>query len=138
MGAHPSRAWRPSPIIDLLVGVKSLPEARSRFLEPLEALGYAYIPEYESWLPEELFFRRGIAGPWTHHVHMMEPSNPRWEGLVVFRDYLRSHPEIAVAYGNLKKALALVLNDDIAAFRSAKGPFVQAVMARARAEKASG
>jgi GrpB-like predicted nucleotidyltransferase (UPF0157 family) len=126
------------PIIDLLVGVKSLPEARSCCLEPLGALGYAYIPEYESWLPEELFFRKGIRGPWTHHVHMMEPSNPRWEGFVVFRDYLRSHPEIAAAYGNLKKALALVLNEDIAAFRNAKSPFVQAVMVQARAWKASG
>jgi len=126
------------PIIDLLVGVKSLPEARSCCLEPLGALGYAYMPEYESWLPEELFFRKGIRGPWTHHVHMMEPSNPRWEGFVVFRDYLRSHPEIAAAYGNLKKALALVLNEDIAAFRNAKSPFVQAVMVQARAWKASG
>jgi GrpB-like predicted nucleotidyltransferase (UPF0157 family) len=126
------------PIIALLVGVKSLPEARSCCLEPLSALGYAYIPEYESWLPEELFFRKGIGGPWTHHVHMMEPSSPRWEGFVVFRDYLRSHPEIAAAYGNLKKALALVFNEDIAAFRDAKSPFVQAVMMQARAWKASG
>ena len=125
------------PIIDLLVGVKSLPEARSCLLEPLAALGYAYVPEYESWLPEELFFRRGVGGPWTHHVHMMEPSNPRWEGFVLFRDYLRSHPEIAAAYGNLKKALALVFDEDIAAFRNAKSPFVRAVMAKARVEKAS-
>ena len=58
--------------------------------------------------------------------------------VVVFRDYLRSHPEIAAAYGNLKKALALVFNEDIAAFRNAKNPFVQAVVAQARAEKASG
>jgi GrpB-like predicted nucleotidyltransferase (UPF0157 family) len=56
----------------------------------------------------------------------------------VFRDYLRSHPEIAAAYGNLKKALALVFNEDIAAFRDAKRPFVQAVMVQARAWKASG
>lgn len=56
----------------------------------------------------------------------------------MFRDYLRSRPEIAAAYGNLKKALALVFNEDIAAFRNAKSPFVQAVMAQARAEKASG
>ena len=124
------------PIIDLLIGVKSLPDARSSFLEPLATLGYAYMPEYESWLPGELFFRKGVDGPWTHHVHMMEPSNPRWEGFIVFRDYLRSHPEIAAAYGHLKKALALVFDQDIAAFREAKSPFVRAVLAKARAEKA--
>ena len=124
------------PIIDLLIGVKSLPDASSSFLEPLATLGCSYVPEYESWLPGELFFRKSVDGPWTHHVHMMEPSNPRWEGFIVFRDYLRSHPEIAAAYGNLKKALALVFTQDIAAFRDAKSPFVRAVMAKARAEKA--
>ena len=56
----------------------------------------------------------------------------------MFRDYLRAHPEIAAAYGHLKKALALVCNEDIAAFRNAKSPFVQAVMPQARAWKASG
>jgi GrpB-like predicted nucleotidyltransferase (UPF0157 family) len=68
---------------------------------------------------------------------MMEPSNPRWEGSVTLRDYLRSHPESAAAYGNLKKELAFVCNEDIAAFRDAKSPFVQALMAKARAWKAS-
>lgn len=110
------------PIIDLLVGVRSLAEARSCCIEPLQGLSYTYVPEYESWLPVELFFRKGIPGPWTHHVHMMEPSNPRWKQFLIFRDYLRSHPEIAGAYASLKKALALVFNEDIAGFRNAKHP----------------
>ena len=125
------------PIIDLMVGVRGLTEARSCCVEPLQALGYTYLPEYESWLPGELFFRKGIPGPWTHHVHMMEPSNPHWEELVVFRDYLRSHPEVAGAYGHLKKALALAFGEDIAGFRNAKHPFVQQVMAKARAAHSS-
>ena len=122
------------PIIDLAVGVSSLGAARAGAIEPLRALGYTYLPEYESWLPDELFFRKGIPGPWTHHVHMMEPSNPRWRDLLLFRDYLRANPAIAEAYASLKKALALVFEDDIAGFRQAKAPFVQAVMARARGE----
>jgi GrpB-like predicted nucleotidyltransferase (UPF0157 family) len=65
----------------------------------------------------------------------MEPSNPRWEQFLIFRDYLRSHPEIAGAYASLKKALALVFNEDIAGFRNAKHPFVQAVMAKAQADR---
>jgi GrpB-like predicted nucleotidyltransferase (UPF0157 family) len=35
----------------------------------------------------------------------------------------------------LKKALALVFEEDIAGYRNAKGPFLQAVMAKARAER---
>lgn len=42
------------PIIDLLVGVRSLTETRSSCVEPLAAIGYAYLPEYESFLPDEI------------------------------------------------------------------------------------
>jgi GrpB-like predicted nucleotidyltransferase (UPF0157 family) len=125
------------PIIDLLVGVRSLSEARSGCVGTLQTSGYTYLPEYESWLPGELFFRKGMPGPWTHHLHMMEPSNPRWEECILFRDFLRSHGEIAGAYASFKKAIALVFDDDIAGFRNAKHPFVQAVMAKARAARGS-
>lgn len=120
------------PIIDLLVGVQSLTEAQPRCIEPLQALGYAYMPEYRSWLPDELFFRKAISGPWTHHVHIMEPSNPRWENRLLFRDYLRAHPEASHAYAKLKRDLAAAFKDDIAAYRTAKDGFVEQIMARAR------
>src|ERR1700755_3034313 len=55
------------PIIDLLVGVPSLEEAKKRCIGPIGDLGYIYIPEYASWLPDELFLRKGPPGPWTHH-----------------------------------------------------------------------
>jgi GrpB-like predicted nucleotidyltransferase (UPF0157 family) len=122
------------PIIDLLVGIRSLTEAKVIYVEPLAALGYTYIPEYESWLPAELFFRKGIPGPWTHHVHVMKPSNPRWQDHLLFRDYLRSHPETASAYGGLKKSLAASFGNDIAGFRNGKHQFVTAVVAKARSE----
>ena len=64
------------PIIDLLVGVRSLPEARTCCVEPLEALRYRYMAEYEAWLPNEMLFRKGPPGPWTHHVHLMETTCP--------------------------------------------------------------
>jgi GrpB-like predicted nucleotidyltransferase (UPF0157 family) len=114
--------------------VQSLAEAKSTCIEPLRALRYTYIPEYETWLPAELFFRKGIPGPWTHHVHVMEPSNPRWQDHLLFRDYLRAHPETASAYGSLKKSLALAFGDDIAGFTNAKHAFVTTVTAKARSE----
>src|SRR5713101_6937389 len=123
------------PIIDLLVGVPSLEEAKKRCIGPIEELGYIYMPEYASWIPGELFFRKGPPGPWTHHVHLMEPANPRWEEFILFRDYLRYHPEIVGAYANVKKALALVFGEDIAGYRNAKHPFIQRVMANAQAER---
>jgi GrpB-like predicted nucleotidyltransferase (UPF0157 family) len=124
------------PIIDLLVGVPSLEEAKKRCIGPIEELGYIYIPEYASWIPGELFFRKGPPGPWTHHVHLMEPSYSRWEALLVFRDYLRAHPEAAQAYADLKRALANSSVDDIEAYRTGKNIFVEETTAKARAWRA--
>jgi len=123
------------PIVDLLVGVPSLEEARSRCVEPIKSLGYTYMPQYASWLPGELFFRKGPPGPWTHHVHVMEPSHPRWENFVLFRDYLRVHPEVARAYADIKRELAAAFKDNIAGYRNGKRQFVEAAMASARAWK---
>jgi GrpB-like predicted nucleotidyltransferase (UPF0157 family) len=123
------------PIIDLLAGVRSLSEARSLCIEPLGRLGYTHMAEYESWLPDEMLFRKGVPGPWTHHLHVMEPSSPRWEEFILIRDYLRGHPDIAGAYANVKKGLALVFDEDIAGYRNAKGEFLRAVLTRARAER---
>jgi len=133
MGSTAVPGLAAKPIIDLLVGVRSLTEAHDRATEPLRKLGYTYIPEYQSWLPDEMFFRKGNPGPWTHHVHLMEPSNPRWERWLLFRDYLRSNPEAATAYANLKKLLAAKFGDDIAAYRDAKHTFVEEITERARA-----
>jgi GrpB-like predicted nucleotidyltransferase (UPF0157 family) len=120
------------PIIDLLVGVRSLAEAECHYIEPLEALGYTYIPEYKTWLADELFFRKGIPGPWTHHIHMMQPSSPLWERRLLFRDYLRTHREAADTYANLKRSLAKQFGDNVAAYRDAKTAFIEQMMLKAR------
>ena len=124
------------PIIDLLVGVPSLEEAKVRCIEPIEALGYYYIPEYASWLPDELFFRKGPPGPWSHHLHVMERFYLRWEALLVFRDYLRAHAEAARAYADIKRTLAASSKDNIEAYRKGKSTFVQETTAKALAWRA--
>jgi GrpB-like predicted nucleotidyltransferase (UPF0157 family) len=121
------------PIIDLSVGVPSLEEAKERCINPVEALGYSYVPEYASWLPGELFFRKGPPGPWTHHVHVMEPLNSRWEALLVFRDYLRAHPEAARTYADIKRTVAASSKDNIEAYRDGKNAFIETTIAEARA-----
>ncbi|MBI3513456.1 MAG: GrpB family protein [Proteobacteria bacterium] len=123
------------PIIDLLVGVRSLAEARAGAIAPLQALGYTYLPEYESWLPNEVFFRKGPPGPWTHHAHLMEGSNPLWADFPQFRDHLRAHPAEAAAYAAEKRRLATRYGDDIAGYRNGKHAFVVAATARARAAR---
>jgi GrpB-like predicted nucleotidyltransferase (UPF0157 family) len=66
----------------------------------------------------------------------MEPSHSRWEALLVFRDYLRAHPEAARAYAHVKQALAASSKEDIVAYRNGKTIFVQETTAKARAWRA--
>jgi GrpB-like predicted nucleotidyltransferase (UPF0157 family) len=119
------------PIIDLLVGVESLEQARLDLPDRLAALGYRYMVEYAAWLPDEMLFRRGDPGPWTHHAHVVEEGSAPWQEYVAVRDYLRRNRDIAAAYGNLKRALAVLFADDIAGFRDAKRPFMREVLTRA-------
>ena len=69
-------------------------------------------------------------------MHLMEPSYSRWEALLVFRDYLRAHPEAAQAYADIKRALANSSVDDIEAYRTGKHLFVEETTAKARAWRA--
>lgn len=93
------------PIIDMLVGLRSLDDAGS-CIEPLERLGYEYVPEWEDELPDRRYFRRVRPRPRTHHVHMVEVSGAFWRRQLLFRDHLRGHPDDARRYEALKRDLA--------------------------------
>ena len=123
------------PIIDMLLAVQSLEQARLAFPDLLVQLGYRQMVEYEAWLPDEMLFRRGMPGPWTHHAHVVEAGSDRWQEYIGIRDYLRRHSDVAAAYGDLKRALAVLFGDDIAGFREGKRPFLREVLARARLER---
>lgn len=118
------------PIIDIMAAVAQIDEAMA-LVEPLSALEYTYLPEYEEMIPERRFFRRGLESP-SHHLHIVETTTDFWIDHLLFRDYLRSHRETAVEYEQIKRNLAARLGDDRAAFTVAKTLFIEPVLARAR------
>ena len=117
------------PIIDILIGVRKLSDAGA-CIEPLEALGYHYVPEYEAEIPDRRYFRRGR--PRTHHVHMVEVGGDFWVNQLLFRDYMRANPEVAREYYALKKRLAEEHREDRDAYTDAKTDFVMGALGRAR------
>jgi GrpB-like predicted nucleotidyltransferase (UPF0157 family) len=52
----------------------------------------------------KLFFQAGSGRPVNLHVRVAGRPNQRYP--LLFRDYLRTHPDSAAAYANLKRALA--------------------------------
>lgn len=122
------------PIIDILVAVRSLAEARTKVVEPLQRIGYVFWAENPK--TDRMFFVKGMP-PYgehrTHHVHISEPTAELWSGLP-FRNYLRAHPEEAQRYERLKRNLAIQHRTDREAYTNAKASYVEEILAKAKCE----
>lgn len=119
------------PIIDILVAVPSIAEAREAAVRPMEALGYAFWAENPK--RDRLFFVKGLppsAPRRTHHVHMCELGGEMWQRLV-FRDVLRADAEEAARYAALKRELAVRFREDREGYTEAKAGYVEGVLAKA-------
>lgn len=117
------------PIIDLMVGVRSLSVGEAA-VPQLEAAGYRYKGEYG--LPGRLFFEKG--SPRTHHLHIVIPDGEFWQNLILFRNYLRAHPEEAARYAALKRNLATRHRHSRAQYTSGKSKYILSVLEKARHE----
>lgn len=115
------------PIIDILVEVASLKEAKERIVPVLEAEGYEYLwrpafgdsgPPYYAW-----FIRRNEEGERTHHIHMVEGDSELWDRLY-FRDYLKEFPKVAERYNELKIELSKKHSKDRVKYTEGKSEFI--------------
>ncbi len=124
------------PIVDLLVGVRSLAEAKQVAVSGLETLGYAYW--FDNPDPQRMFFVKGLPpnSPRTHHIHMVEPDSLQWERLL-FQDYLCKHSDEAARYAQLKRQLAQRFSTNREAYTSGKAEYIESVMQKARRQPAS-
>ena len=113
------------PVIDILAGVQSLDESRPAIAAATE-LGYcyaAYQAEVEHW------FCKPSPAVRTHHLHLIPVGTDGWVRPLAFRDYLRTHPDVAREYVVLKRQLALVHRLDREAYTRAKQPFIDRITA---------
>ena len=119
------------PVIDVLVGVVSLPGLESR-IPALARLGYDYRQQYEREIPERRYFVKAASILPRVHVHAVETGSPLWCGHLAFRDALRSDSSLAKEYEALKLRLAQEHPDDKELYTSAKAPFIQRVISKSR------
>jgi len=114
------------PIIDILIGVEDF-EGASVCIVPMEGIGYVYRGEYG--IPHRHYFVKG--DPRTHHVHMVEKDSENWRITVLFRDLLRSHPDVAREYAEAKVRLAEQYREDRASYQRAKDKVVEGILDKA-------
>ena len=115
------------PIIDILGG-RPAGASREAYAGAIEDAGYEY--RGEQGIAGRDFFRRGT--PRSYHLHITEIGSGFWRDHLDFRDYLRTHRDRAVEYGNLKLALAARFPRDRAAYIAGKQEFVEETLRLAR------
>ncbi len=108
------------PVIDIQISVRSL-EPLDAFRVPLERLGYVW----RSDNPDQTkrYFREPAGTPRVH-VHVRKAGSWGEQFALLFRDYVRAHPEVATRYAELKLGLAERYRHDREGYVEAKGPFI--------------
>lgn len=112
------------PVIDIQISVVSL-EPLDPFRVPLERLGYVYRAANPD-LTKRYF--REPPGSARTHIHVRRTGSWGEQFALLFRDYVRTYPEVARRYADLKRELAVRYRDDRHGYVDAKGPFIWATM----------
>ncbi len=115
------------PVIDILLGIEYVPP-QSAQISALETIGYLYYGELG--IPGRHYFRRGM--PRSHQIHLVKLDSKFWETHILFRDFLRAHPDAAQQYEALKRELAVKFRDDRERYTDSKAPLIQQMLVQAR------
>jgi GrpB-like predicted nucleotidyltransferase (UPF0157 family)/cytidylate kinase len=116
------------PVIDVDVVVHSAEEVPVA-IERLRELGYVYQGD------EGIAGREAFLWPpqsQVHHLYVVVAGSKPLADHIHFRDYLRSKPQAAREYGELKRALADEHKNDREAYTDAKDNFISQALARQR------
>lgn len=115
------------PIIDILIAVNQL-ILSEQYSCKLQLIGYQH--ELDASRTDRLFFWKGT--PRTHHIHIVEYGKGIYWRHILFRDYLRTHPEIAGQYETLKRKMALKFGSDKVAYAESKTQFIDSIVELAK------
>ncbi len=128
---------RAKPIIDLLAEVVSL-DALDADAPHLRALGYHWRGEFGIAGRRYCTLDDPTTGVRHAQLHAFATGHPEIARMLLFRDYLRAHPDDARAYEAEKERLRKLHPDDTIAYATAKGPWIRALELRAQLSAGGG
>jgi len=102
-------------------------------IERMKAAGYTF--HGDKYRDGMWTFTNG-RGSYGERIYLCAPGTATHEDRLLFRDYLRGHPQAAEEYGRLKRRLASETDHDWDYYTGSKGPFVAEIVARARRSRA--
>lgn len=121
------------PIIDIMAGVAG-PAKADECVERLKEIEFDDItipgtdPDWYYCLgkrPHSIGF----------HMHLVRFESNHWKRHIIFRDYLRTHKEVAKRYEELKMRLASELGSNREAYTESKASFIDSTVSQAVKER---
>jgi GrpB-like predicted nucleotidyltransferase (UPF0157 family) len=115
------------PIIDIMIGIQDIKHPES-VINKLIELGYAYFGEAN--VPGRLYFRR--RGKANFNIALCQYKGEIWINNILFRDYLRAHPNEAKLYGKIKENAIESGIDTLLKYSETKQNFINKIIAKAK------
>ena len=109
------------PIMDIMIETEEL-EFLDERAQAFEQLSYEVKGEFG--MPRRRYYRKG-GDHRTHQIHAFKIGDEHIKRHLAFRDYLRTFPDVAQSYGQLKSRIALNNQNDIERYCDDKDPFIQ-------------
>lgn len=115
------------PIIDIQISVATL-EDMSSYQAQIESVGFVLRGENPD--KTKRYFRE-LLGYRRTHVHVRQAGSLSEQMTLLFRDYLRQHPEACSRYGQEKHRLMALYKLDRPKYVEGKGPIVWDILRNA-------
>jgi len=115
------------PIIDIMPVVRNIDHVDT-YNQEMQDIGYQL--RGENGIPGRRYFEKG-GDHRSHHVHIFQNGSNEIKRHLVFRDYLKEHPNEKKMYGELKEKLAKQFPFDIDSYINGKEHLVKEIEARA-------
>ncbi|WP_025028916.1 GrpB family protein [Caldalkalibacillus mannanilyticus] len=115
------------PIIDIQISVASL-EHLDTYKIPLASIGFIYQRNNPD-LTKRYF--REQPGERRTHIHVRKSGSWSEQFALLFRDYLRAHPNECEMYANVKYSLMNQYQDERNQYVIGKGPIIYEIIQRA-------
>jgi GrpB-like predicted nucleotidyltransferase (UPF0157 family) len=117
------------PIIDILVGAKSLNDVEEFDQERLKGEGYYQLPKVVI-KGKKVFakFSNLETLTKTHILHVVEHKGEWWSQHIFFRDFLNKDDDARRKYENLKRKLAKKYPEDEKSYSDEKKKFVDSIL----------
>lgn len=122
------------PTIDVLVLLGSLSVADA-YAGHMVTAGYKDMGEYVA--EGTRLFVKEADNTRLVNVHIYPQGHSHAKDMLLFRDYLRNHPEEVRKYGDLKQELHKKYPDDYGAYRKEKDEYLTKLMERAQSARST-